>query len=192
MKPWEFAFLRDQYSVPFYLYYTSTTCLIFSTVYLLLCPPYEVLTRPRPQTLHRSHDNLINPYRIATIFYMQIDIGERITGKQDGPGLIIYGPPRAPRIAKNAIFLYSGPYMKNGWLFFSPCYTYICSVRRAYCPEIFVHLGATQVPPGPPTIFQNIINSFTNICPPSWRSHWGGGAQKCQASVRPSQSLLAR
>ena len=26
--------------------------------------------RPRPQTLHRSHDNLENPYRIASIFYM--------------------------------------------------------------------------------------------------------------------------
>ena len=25
---------------------------------------------PRPQTLHRSHDNLQNPYRIASIFYM--------------------------------------------------------------------------------------------------------------------------
>ena len=25
-------------------------------------------------------------------------------GKQDGPGPIIYGPPRAPRIAKNAHF----------------------------------------------------------------------------------------
>ena len=26
--------------------------------------------RPRPQTLHRSHNNLKNPYRIASIFYM--------------------------------------------------------------------------------------------------------------------------
>ena len=35
---------------------------------------------------------------------MLIDIGERMPGKQDGPGPIIYGPPRAPRIAKNAHF----------------------------------------------------------------------------------------
>ena len=28
------------------------------------CPP------PRRQTFHRSHDNLKNPYRIASIFYM--------------------------------------------------------------------------------------------------------------------------
>ena len=32
---------------------------------LVVVPP-----RPRPQTLHRSHDNLKNPYRIASIFYM--------------------------------------------------------------------------------------------------------------------------
>ena len=31
-----------------------------------------------------------------------------------------------------------------------PCYTYVCSVMRSYCPEIFVHLGLTQGPPGPP------------------------------------------
>ena len=29
-----------------------------------------IVTPPRPQTLHRSHDNLKNPYRIASIFYM--------------------------------------------------------------------------------------------------------------------------
>ena len=29
-----------------------------------------VVTPPRLQTLHRSHDNLQNPYRIASIFYM--------------------------------------------------------------------------------------------------------------------------
>ena len=29
-----------------------------------------VVTPPRPQTLQRSHDNLKNPYRIASILYM--------------------------------------------------------------------------------------------------------------------------
>ena len=43
----------------------------------------------------------------------------RIAGKQDGPGPIIFGPPRAPRIAKNAFFLLLWPYMKNWWLFSS-------------------------------------------------------------------------
>ena len=33
-----------------------------------------IIVTPRPQTFHRSHDNLINPYRIASIFYMYIDI----------------------------------------------------------------------------------------------------------------------
>ena len=33
-------------------------------------PPPRPPPRPRPQTLHRSHDNLKNPYRIASIFYM--------------------------------------------------------------------------------------------------------------------------
>ena len=33
-------------------------------------PPRPRPPRPRPQTLHRSHDNLKNPYRIASIFYM--------------------------------------------------------------------------------------------------------------------------
>ena len=59
---------------------------------------------PRLQTLHRLRDNLRNSYRIAFIFYMYIDIGDRIAGKQDGTDPIIYGPPRAPRIAKNAHF----------------------------------------------------------------------------------------
>ena len=34
---------------------------------LVVVPPRP---RPRPQTLHRSHDNLKNPCRIASIFYM--------------------------------------------------------------------------------------------------------------------------
>ena len=29
-----------------------------------------VVVTPRPQTLHRLRDNLKNPYRIASIFYM--------------------------------------------------------------------------------------------------------------------------
>ena len=37
-----------------------------------------VVTPPRPQTLHRSH-------RIASIFYMYIDIGERMPGSKMGP-----------------------------------------------------------------------------------------------------------
>ena len=98
---------------------------------------------PRPQTLHRSHDNLKNPYRIASIFYMQIDIGERMPGKQDGPSRIIYGPPRPPRIAQNAHFFTLGPIYEILAIIFFPCYKFVCSVMRSQCPEIFVHLRST-------------------------------------------------
>ena len=37
---------------------------------LVVVTPPPPPPRPRPQTLHRSHDNLKNPYRIASIFYM--------------------------------------------------------------------------------------------------------------------------
>ena len=37
---------------------------------LVVVTPPPPRPRPRPQTLHRSHDNLKNPYRIASIFYM--------------------------------------------------------------------------------------------------------------------------
>ena len=41
-------------------------------------------------------------------------------GKQDGPGPIIYGPPRPPRIAQNAHFFTLGPiYEKLVIIFFS-------------------------------------------------------------------------
>ena len=84
-------------------------------------PPPRPRPPPRPQTLHRSHDNLKNPYRIASIFYMLIDIGERMPGKQDGPGPIIYGPPRPPRIAQNAHFFTLGPIYEKLAIIFFPC-----------------------------------------------------------------------
>ena len=37
---------------------------------VVVTPPRPPRPRPRPQTLHCSHDNLKNPYRIASIFYM--------------------------------------------------------------------------------------------------------------------------
>ena len=119
-----------------------------------MCPPYKctyrgyyglVVVTPRPQAFHRSHDNLINPYRIASISYMYIDMGERIAGQQDGPGPIIYGPPGPPppQIAKNTHFCILWPIYEKLGVILIPCYTYVCSVMRCYCPEIFVHLGST-------------------------------------------------
>ena len=37
---------------------------------VVVTPPPRPRPRPRPQTLHRSHDNLKNPYRIASILDM--------------------------------------------------------------------------------------------------------------------------
>ena len=56
-----------------------------------------VIFTSRPQIIHvlREHTNL-NLEWIASNSYMYIDIGERIAGKQDGPSLIIEGPPRPP------------------------------------------------------------------------------------------------
>ena len=103
---------------------------------VVITPPCP---RPRPHFIVYAI-TLKNPYRIASIFYMEIDIGERIAGKQDGPGPIIYGPPRAPRIAQNANFFILWPIYEKLVVIFFPCYTYICSVIRSYCPEIFLHL----------------------------------------------------
>ena len=71
-------------------------------------------------------------------------------GKQDGPSLIIFGPPRPPpppppNSPKCAFFTLEPIYEKLVIIFF-PCYKFVCSVMRSYCPEIFVHLAS----PGPP------------------------------------------
>ena len=51
--------------------------------------------------------------------------------------------------------LYCGPYMKNGWLFFSlVIHNYVCSVMRSYCHKIFVYLGSTY---GPKVFFLHIL-----------------------------------
>ena len=108
----------------------------------LLYPPYEctrggggyyglVVVAPprrRPETLHRLRDNLKNLYRIASIFYIKIDIFERIAGKQVGPSLIIYGPasPPPPTNSQTFTFFALGPYMTHWWLFVS----------------LFIHLSA--------------------------------------------------
>ena len=43
------------------------------------------------------------------------------------------------------VVLVSEPVGGRSWateLHCFPCYTYVCSVMRSYCPEIFVHLGS--------------------------------------------------
>ena len=64
-----FKKVRKTYMIPCIIPYS----------WMLLYPLYEctyggyyglVVVKPRPQTFHRSHNNLRNPYRIASIFYM--------------------------------------------------------------------------------------------------------------------------
>ena len=63
-----------------------------------------VVVTPHPQTFH-SHDNLKNPYRIASIFYMQIDVGERIAGKQDGARSdYLWATPNSQKCQKNILW----------------------------------------------------------------------------------------
>ena len=135
----QYLYLNNRHSTDM-----AVSCLVY--------PPYEctyggyygfVVTPPRPQTYLCERDNLKNSEQIASIFYMSIDIGERIAGKQDRPGPIIFGPPRAPWIAKNAHFCILWPIYEKLAVIFFPCYTYVCSVMKSYCPEIFVHLGST-------------------------------------------------
>ena len=99
---------------------------------LVVVTPVWRLFAASASAFHRLRDNFKKPYRIASIFDMQIDIGERIAGKQDWPGLIIYGPPRAPRIAKNTHFCIQ-------WLIYEKlCYffplLYICLL----CDEVLL------------------------------------------------------
>ena len=62
-----------QYTCIMYIY---ITCIY---IYIIVSPVRSTyggyyglvgVPPPRPQTLHRSHHNLKNPYRIASIFYM--------------------------------------------------------------------------------------------------------------------------
>ena len=64
-------------------------------------------------------------------------MGEGIAVKQDEPGPIIYGPPRPPRIAKNANKNYIVAHIWKT-VVFPPYYTYVCSVTALKCS---FHLG---------------------------------------------------
>ena len=53
-------------------------------------------------------------------------------GKQDGPSVIIYGPPRLPRIAKNAHFFTLEPIYEKLVIIFFPCYKLGCCVGHGF------------------------------------------------------------
>ena len=60
-------------------------------------------------------------------------------GKQDGPGPNIYGPPRAPRIVKNAHLCILWPIYEKLAVILFPCYTYVCSVMSFTPTYAVVH-----------------------------------------------------
>ena len=84
MMIWHIINIKFKYYINNYkILYTNLILNKYRTMYLIVSPVRStyggyyglvVVTprppRPRPQTLHRSHDNLKNPYRIASIFYM--------------------------------------------------------------------------------------------------------------------------
>ena len=84
---------------------------------------YYGLVIVRPQTFHLSQCNIKYPYWIASIFYMYIDLSERITGKQDAPSHSRHPAPPPPPISKHFNCSHCVPYMKNSWLFFPLLWT---------------------------------------------------------------------
>ena len=89
-----------------------------------------VVTQPRPrsQTFLCERDYLKNHERIASIFYIYINIGEWIVGKQVVPILLIEGVPSPPpptRIAKNAKQNYIEALTWKLVVIFSPYYPYL-------------------------------------------------------------------
>ena len=102
---------------------------------------YYGLVIVRPQTFHRSQGNIKYPFWIASIFYMYIDLSERITGKQDAPSHIAaIQPPPPPPISKHLIFYIVAHIWKTPGYFFL-CYGFVCYMMRSYCPENVVTLG---------------------------------------------------
>ena len=112
--------------------------------------PFTALTRIRSQFLRTqwstSNHSEWTRLRIRPLSHRgwQIDIGERIAGKQDWPGPIIYGPPRALRIAKNAHFYIVAHIWKTGGYCFP--LLYICLL----CDEVLWCVPMAQFNPCAP------------------------------------------
>ena len=108
---------------------------------------YYGLVIVRPQTFHRSQGNIKYPYWIASIFYMYIDLSERITGKQDAPSHSRHLAPPPP-ISKHLNFAHCGPYMKTSWLLFPLLWIYL-QYDEVWLPWKFGSPGldVTRTPP---------------------------------------------
>ena len=80
-------------------------------------------------------------YQIASLFHMDIDMGERIAGKQDRFSLIIEDALTAPKYLQNIHFFHIlANKWKNGFQIVSPCCTYVSTVMRSAFADILVPL----------------------------------------------------
>ena len=95
--------------------------------------------------------------------------------KLGNPG---FDPPNMNKIAKYAHFFTLGPIYEKLAVIFFPCYSFVCSVMRSYCPENLVTLGLMYGSPRTPQIY-----IFSSAVPP------GSGA--FQMPTRPSSSASA-
>ena len=154
-----------------YSYKIYCNCIPVQSMYggyygLVVVTPPPRPQRPHPQTLHRSHDNLKNPYWIASIFYMYIDIGERMPGKQDGPSRIIYGPPSPPPPpppppnSPKCAFFTLGPIYEKLVIIFSLVIhlsALLWGLSALKFSFTWVWRKAPPPPPGPPQIWKKSI-----------------------------------
>ena len=67
-------------------------------------------------------------------------MGERMTGKEDRPSLIIEDPLRAPQIAQNKKKNILAHIWKTGFQIVSPCCAYVSTVVRSAFADIPVTL----------------------------------------------------
>ena len=99
-------------------------------------------------------------YQIASLFDMYIDMGERITGEQDRPSLIIEHLPQGPQIAQNIHIFFTFGLVYEKLVF--PCCTYVSTVMRSAFADISVPLLPHDFMYGPnmsPNLFYFYINS---------------------------------
>ena len=112
-----------------------------------------VVTPPplRPQTLHRSHDNLKNPY-----YYLWAT----------------QGLPNSP---KCEFFWALGTIYEEQVIICFPCYKLVCSMMRSYCPEISF-TWVQRKGPRTPKIWKKVylllnLKNFLSDCFLIWHVH---------------------
>ena len=113
---------------------------------IVITPPRP----PHPQTIHHSHDNLKNPYRIASIFYMSDWYrSEDAWEARWAQSYYLWATQAPPNCPICEFFQHWGPYMQDWWLFFSQFR--ICLLcYEVLVPCNFRSPGFDVRPPPPP------------------------------------------